>query len=67
MPNTWKALAAHTHQVAMVASMPRAAHAMPYMCARLKPTKMATAMMKQGMMVDLQKDEQVKKVEAELG
>ena len=38
----------------MVASIPRAAQAMPYMCARVKPTKMATAMMKQGMMVDLQ-------------
>ena len=33
--------------------MPRAAQAMPYMWATLKPTKMAMAMMKQGMMVDL--------------
>ena len=38
----------------MVASMPSAAQAMPYMWATLKPTKMAMAMMKQGMMVDLQ-------------
>ena len=45
--------ATQAHQVAMVASMPSAAQAMPYMCATVKPTKMASAMMKQGMMVDL--------------
>ena len=36
----------------MVASMPSAAQAMPYMWAREKPTKMAMAMMMQGMMAD---------------
>ena len=40
-------------QVEMVASMPSAAQAMPYMCASEKPVKMATAMMMQGMMADL--------------
>ena len=39
--------------VAMVLSMPNAATAIPYMAARLKLTKMLTAMAKMGIMTDL--------------
>lgn len=39
--------------VAIVLSMPRAATAIPYIAAKLKLTKMLTAMAKIGMMTDL--------------